>query len=175
MFVLASARRLAAAGIATLAAMLALGGLSAEGARSLVAYNLYPLVSDSSAVTAPLTDPSLVNGWGLVAGPTTPWWTSKNKTNTPRLYCGVGSKTALTVSVPGGPTGIVFNANTADWPISQNGATASSRFIFATQAGTIVGWSAGATGVTAVDNSSQGAVYDGLANLNDRLYAADFH
>jgi uncharacterized protein (TIGR03118 family) len=175
MFELASARRLAAAGIATLGLLLVLGASGAAGSSAVSAYNLYPLVSDSSAVTAPLNDPSLVNGWGLVAGPTTPWWTSNNKTNTSTLYSGVGSKSALTVSVPGGPTGIVFNGNAADWPITTNGASAASRFIFATQAGTIVGWSAGSTGVTAVDNSSQGAEYDGLTNLNDRLYAADFH
>ena len=32
--------------------------------------------------TAPSTDASLVNGWGLSAGPTTPWWASDNGTNT---------------------------------------------------------------------------------------------
>ena len=63
------------------------------------------------AVKAPLADASLVNGWGLSAGPTTPWWTSNNKTNTSTLYSGAGVKSALTVSVPGGPTGTVFNGN----------------------------------------------------------------
>src|SRR5581483_2210956 len=33
----------------------------------------------------------------------------------------------------------------------------------------------GTAAVTAVDNSAAGAEYDGLATLNDRLYAADFH
>ena len=60
-------------------------------------------------VKAPLADASLVNGWGLSAGPTTPWWTSNNKTNTSTLYSGAGVKSALTVTVPGGPTGTVFN------------------------------------------------------------------
>ena len=163
----APARRLAAAGVATLALALLLGAAGAQGAGVLVAYNLYPLVSDGSAVPAPLADPSLVNGWGLVAGPTTPWWTSNNKTNTSTLYNGGGSKSALTVTVPGGPTGIIFNANPADW----NGG----RFIFATQSGTIQWWSSGGSSNTGADNSSQGALYDGLASLNDRLYAADFH
>jgi uncharacterized protein (TIGR03118 family) len=41
-----------------------------------------------------------------------------------------------------------------------------------------MGWSPtvnGTTAVTAVDNSAMGAEYDGLATLNDRLYATDFH
>ena len=49
------------------------------GARQLAGiYNVHPLVSDSAAVQAPAVDASLVNGWGLSAGPTTPWWTSNN-------------------------------------------------------------------------------------------------
>ena len=143
-----------------------------------MAYNLYPLISDGSAVTAPLADTSLVNGWGLSASATSPWWTSNNKSNTSTLYTGLGSKNALTVTVAGGPTGTVANANTAAFVISQNGVSSSSRFLFDTQAGQILGWAPtvnGTQAVVAVDNSSKGALYDGLATLNDRLYAADFH
>src|ERR1051325_1977142 len=74
-------------------------------------FNVYPLVSDTGGTTALRADASLVNGWGLSAGPTTPWWTSNNGTNTSTLYNGVGVKSALTVSVPGGPTGTVFNGD----------------------------------------------------------------
>ena len=59
----------------------------------------------------PAKDASLVNGWGLSVGPTTPWWISNNGTNTSTLYNGAGAKQALTVAVPGGPTGTVFNAS----------------------------------------------------------------
>jgi len=163
-----------AAGIAILAAALAAAGAGA--APTLVAYNLYPLVSDGSGVTAPLADPSLVNGWGLSASATSPWWTSNNRSNTSTLYTGLGSKNALTVAVPGGPTGTVANSNTSAFLVSPNGgAPASSRFLFDTQAGQILGWSSGNAAVVAVDSSAQGALYDGLATLNDRLYAADFH
>ena len=123
-------------------------------------------------------DASLVNGWGLVAGPTTPWWTSNNGTNTSTLYNGAGTKSALTVSVPGGPTGIVFNGNASDFAVTQNGKTGSARFIFATEGGQILGWSPTVNGTVAipgVDRSSTGAVYKGLATVNDRLYATDFH
>jgi uncharacterized protein (TIGR03118 family) len=165
--------------VTVLAALgLVVGVSSASGAGSLVAYNVYPLISDGSPVAAPATDSSLVNGWGLSASATSPWWTSNNKTNTSTLYSGLGSKNALTVNVPGGPTGTVANSNTAAFVVSQGSASSSARFLFATQAGTILGWSPtvnGTAAVVAVDNSGKGAVYDGLALLNDRLYAADFH
>jgi uncharacterized protein (TIGR03118 family) len=173
-----SLRRLGAVCAVVQAAMLALGVAGAGSSGSLVAYNVYPLVSDSSAVQAPLTDSPLVNGWGLTASAASPWWTSNNKTNTSTLYSGVGSKTALTVTVPGGPTGTVANSSTTDFAVSQNGVSAAARFLFDTQAGQVLGWSPtvnGTAAIVAVDNAAGGAEYDGLATLNDRLYAADFH
>jgi uncharacterized protein (TIGR03118 family) len=158
-------------------AALAFGvGTSAGG--QLVAYNVYPLVSDSSTVSAPLQDPLLVNGWGLSASATSPWWTSNNKSNTSTLYNGLGSKSALNVTVPGGPTGTVANSNSADFVITQNGVSGFSRFLFDTQAGQISGWAPNVNttnAVTAVDDSSSGAEFDGLAVLDDQLYATDFH
>jgi uncharacterized protein (TIGR03118 family) len=166
------------AGVVVAAAVLAVGVAGAKASRSLVAYNMYPLISDGSAVSAPASDASLVNGWGLSASATSPWWSANNKTNTSTLYTGVGAKNALTVSVAGGPTGTVANPSTTDFAVSQGNASGAARFLFDTQAGTILGWSPavnGTTAVVAVDNSSKGAVYDGLAILNSRLYAADFH
>jgi uncharacterized protein (TIGR03118 family) len=171
-------RRHSVAGLCALAAAAALGTAGASAHSSLVAYNLYPLVSDGTTVAAPLTDASLVNGWGLTATATSPWWTSNNKTNTSTLYSGVGSKTALTVTVPGGPTGTVANPSTTDFAISQNGVSGASRFLFDTQGGQILGWTPtvnATAAVVAVDNSAAGAEYDGLATVDDRLYATDFH
>src|SRR6185295_14113083 len=111
--------------LAMLAIGLGVGLAGANAAGSLVAYNNYPLISDSSALSAPLTDQSLVNGWGLSASTTSPWWTSNNKTNTSTLYTGVGSKNALTVTVPGGPTGTVANANTAAFVVAQGSSSSS--------------------------------------------------
>lgn len=135
------------------------------------------LVADTGP-SAPITDPALVNGWGLSAGPTTPWWASDNGTNKSTLYSGTGAKQALTVTVAGGPTGTVFNGNASDFVVTQNGVSGAARFLFSTQAGTILGWSPTVNGTTAipgVDRSSQKAVYRGLATLNGRLYATDFH
>jgi hypothetical protein len=135
------------------------------------------LVADSGT-SAPITDPALVNGWGLSAGPTTPWWASDNGTNESTLYSGTGAKQALTVTVAGGPTGTVFNGSATDFVVTQNGKSGAARFLFSTQAGTILGWSPtvnGGAAIPGVDRSSQKAVYRGLATLNDRLYATDFH
>jgi uncharacterized protein (TIGR03118 family) len=141
-------------------------------------YTVHALVSDDASVPAPGADTNLVNAWGLSAGPTTPWWSANNGTNTSTLYSGAGAKVALTVAVAGGPTGTVFNGSATDFPISQNGKSGPARFLFATEAGTVVGWSPtvnAAAAVTGADRSSVGAVYKGLATASDRLYATDFH
>ncbi|HEX3226089.1 MAG TPA: TIGR03118 family protein [Gaiellaceae bacterium] len=140
-------------------------------------YAVNNLVADSAG-SAAAADGSLVNGWGLVAGPTTPWWTSNNGSNTSTLYNGAGAKQALTVTVAGAPTGSVFNGVASDFPVSAGGKTGQARFIFSTEGGTILGWSPTVNGTVAVvgaDSSSRGAVYKGLATAADRLYATDFH
>jgi uncharacterized protein (TIGR03118 family) len=123
-------------------------------------YSAQPLVTTAS-------DASLVNGWGLSAGPTTPWWVSDNGTNLSTLYQGTGAKAALTVSVPGGPTGTVFNGDATLF--------AGGRFLFANEAGQILSWASGTTAIVRADGASRGASYKGLAVLNGRLYATDFH
>jgi uncharacterized protein (TIGR03118 family) len=168
------------AGLASLVAtgVLIAWGASLAGARAQAnIYSVHPLVSDAAG-SAPAADASLVNGWGLSAGPTTPWWTANNGSNTSTLYSGVGAKAALTVTVPGAPTGTVFNGNAAAFNVTENGKTGSARFLFATEGGTIMGWSPTVNGTAALvgaDRSSVGAIYKGLAIANDRLYATDFH
>jgi len=150
---------------------------SASGGIADDVFTVHNLVADASGA-APATDAKLVNGWGLSAGPTTPWWVSDNGTSSSTLYNGSGAKQALTVTVPGGPTGTVFNASATDFVVSQGGKTGAARFLFATLAGSILGWSPAVNGTTAlpgVDNSGSGAAYTGLTTTGDRLYAADFH
>jgi len=163
------------AAVAMTAAVLVVGAASGGIADDI--FTVHNLVSDTAG-TAPVADASLVNAWGLSAGPTTPWWTSNNGTNTSTLYTGTGAKQALTVSVPGGPSGTVFNGSAADFVVTQAGKSGAARFLFATEAGTILGWSPtvnGATAIPGVDRSSTGAVYKGLTTMSDRLYATDFH
>jgi uncharacterized protein (TIGR03118 family) len=142
------------------------------------AYTVTPLVSDQTGM-APTVDPNLVNGWGISAGPATPWWVANQGTDTSTLYDAAGTRfppapAPLVVKVPGGPTGTVFNGGTT---LQVMGATGMvpSRFLFATLSGTIQGWPVGApAAVVGVDNSKWGAVYTGLAINGDTLYATDF-
>jgi uncharacterized protein (TIGR03118 family) len=141
-------------------------------------FTVTPLVSDQPGV-APNTDSNLVNAWGLVASPTSPFWVANNGSDTSTLYDGLGTPfpagTPLVVAVPGAPTGIVFNGG-PNFKVSNGTADVSSKFIFATEAGTILGWPGGVTAaVQAVDSSPGGAVYKGLAIDGDTLYATDFH
>src|SRR5690242_4920205 len=160
------------------AAVLAVFAASAGAKATDDIFSVHALVSDGAATPAPGSDTKLVNAWGLSAGPTTPWWTSNNGTNTSTLYSGVGSKAALTVTVADGPTGTVFNGKSTDFVVSQSGKSGSARFLFATEGGTVLGWSPTVNSTVAVvgaDRSSAGAVYKGLAVANDRLFATDFH
>jgi len=156
--------------------------LAKEGASlSTGGYKVVPLVSDGYTAT-PHVDPHLVNGWGLVASATSPWWVANNGTGTSTLYNGQGVPLALVVNVPGAagpaaPTGIVFNGG-ARFVVTNGSASAPARFIFASEDGTISGWAATTNARVAIDRSAQGAVYKGLAigvtAAGDRLYATDF-
>lgn len=133
------------------------------------------LVSDLPGVAAH-QDTDLVNPWGIVSGPSTPFWINDNGTGMSTLYNGAGSKLGLTVTIPppagssglSAPTGIVFNSGP-----SFGGA----HFIFDTEDGTLSAWNSGNSAVLKA-TSSAGSVYKGLALGNngsgDLLYAANF-
>jgi uncharacterized protein (TIGR03118 family) len=137
-------------------------------------YQVHDLVSNVAGA-ADSTDPNLVNAWGLVAGPTSPWWVADNATDRSTLYNAAGTPLPLVVGVPGAPTGTVFNGTPGTFRV---GAT-NAAFIFATEAGTILGWNGGAAAGVKVDRSPAGAVYKGLAIAQSpagpRIYATDFH
>ena len=154
-----------------------------DGGKARSAYTVTYLVSDGT-VPALHTDANLVNGWGLTAGPTTPWWVANNGTDTSTLYDGTGAARPLVVSVPGGPTGTVFNGTT-DFAVTSGTASGPARFLFANEAGMILGWNptvpaAGSTQTeVGADRSPKGAIYKGLAigqvGTANFLYATDFH
>src|SRR5262245_51683079 len=148
------------------------------GAAKPTSYTVVPLVSDQPSVVPP-GDPDLVNSWGLTSGPTTPWWVADNGTNKSTLYNGAGVKQGLIVSVPGNPTGTVFNTTTG-FNLPTGGKAA---FLFDGEDGVLRAWN-GAQGTTAIipgdgDQSATGAVYKGLAIATTpsgpELFAADFH
>jgi uncharacterized protein (TIGR03118 family) len=140
------------------------------------------LVSDQPGV-AQLTDPQLVNAWGMSRGPNTPVWVSDNGADVTTLYNGAvpGNPESpvakvLTVSIPGGaPTGQVFNNNTSAFLLP--GTTTAARFIFIGEDGDLSAW-AGGPAATLVGHT-EGAVYKGLALAHTpdgpRLLAANFH
>jgi uncharacterized protein (TIGR03118 family) len=128
---------------------------------------------------ARVLDPNLVNPWGIASSPTGPFWFADSGSGVTDLLDGRGQPLPLVVAVPS-PTGTVFNGGPG-FVISANGAAAPSRFLFATKDGTISGWSSVVDperAILAVDNSSSGAVYTGLALAalpgGSFLYAADF-
>ena len=123
---------------------------SADGRNGF--YQQTNLVSDLPGV-ARVTDPNLVNSWGIVHGPTTPFWIADNGTGVSTLYDGagnpfpVGSPLVVTIPPPKGspagttaaPTGIVFNP-TSGFVVSEGNASGAALFLFATEDGTISGW-----------------------------------
>lgn len=125
-------------------------------------YSVTNLVSDQAGV-AQITDPSLVNAWGISASGTSPMWVSDNGTGLTTLYRVAGgavSKLGLIVSIPGDgtPTGQLFNSGAA------SGAFNSDNFLFVSEDGTVSGWrgALGTTAETLVAGSSAN-VYKGVA------------
>jgi uncharacterized protein (TIGR03118 family) len=146
------------------------------------------LVSDLPGL-ASLTDPKLVNPWGMSHTATSPIWTSNQGTDTATLFAvtptlmkvaPAGTDGNIAIPPPQaqgglGPTGQVANTNTSSFPVSvaSGGDGASAHFIFATLNGTISAWDAGQTAFTQV--TTAGASYTGLAinQAQTRLYAAN--
>ena len=63
-------------------------------------YNQTNLVSNTPGV-APVTDPVLVNPWGMARSSGSPWWISDNGTGLSTLYNGTGTPQSLVVTIPG--------------------------------------------------------------------------
>ena len=159
-------------------------GVGIAGAEAqTTAYQQTNLVSDGS-VTAKTVDNTLINPWGMAIGQQTPVWLNDAGSGFSAVYdSGGGKQFAVTIpaaagsSKPGTPTGIAFNTSQSDFLLP--GSTAAT-FLFATLDGTISGWNANTpNGVLAVDNSTSGAVYTGLAiassGAGQVALAADFH
>src|SRR5919112_3337680 len=131
-----------------------------------------PVVSDQPGM-APVTDPNLVNPWGIAFGPDTPLWVANNGTSTSTLY-GTNpapAKQPLVVTTQPGPTGTVFN-DTTEFALPDGTA---SKFLFASVSGQLSAWGGGTQ--TTTTESVSGTAFTGLAlaHTDDgaRLYAAD--
>jgi len=159
-------------------------------------YTQTNLVSNTPGV-APVTDPHLVNPWGLSRGSGTPWWVSDNLTGVATLYNGAGAMQQLVVTIPpsnpnnkktpiGTPTGTISNMSTIDFLLAPK---TPAIFMFSTLDGSIAAWNPGvgvapgamppSTHAVTVARGANGSSYTGLTSafINGRpfLYAANFN
>ena len=196
---------------ATSAATLGLTGVVPSGAfpfhggqiagNAFTQTNLVSNIADQ----AHLTDPHLVNAWGLSQSPTSPIWVSDNNgvntaggPNVVTVYSGGVNGSAVTgpnldVTIPGGrvstgdsssPTGQTFNSTTA-FTVTTASGSAPATFIFDSESGQITAWNAMADPVTSgvsaatLEFSSPTAVFKGLAEATGPngpdLFATNFH
>jgi uncharacterized protein (TIGR03118 family) len=153
------------------------------------------LVSNTSGV-APVTDPQLINPWGLSRASGSPWWISDEATGFSTLYNGPGAKQALIVTIPpsdptnkstpiGSPTGTIANGSQTDFLLA---AGKPAAFLFSTIDGTIAGWNPAvalapgsappSTNAVTVVKTSDGSSFTGLTSafVNGKrfLYTANF-
>lgn len=170
------------------ASTLKLGALRADGSdHNKPDFVQTNLVSDISGL-AKITDPELVNPWGVSHSSTSPFWVSNQGKNTTTLYAVTSGTNVNKVNInapdgfvlipttsggPQGPTGQVNNSNAASFPVKNGGDGGSARFIFANLNGTISAWDGGPTAFVQV--ATPGAVYTGLTinGAQTRLYAAN--
>jgi len=145
------------------------------------AYKQTNLVSNVSGI-AKTTDSQLLNPWGVAFAAGQDFWVADNNSGFSTLYDGQGNKDmGLIVTIPGAshnpngncspgcPTGVVANGNGSYF--------GGGQFIYDTEDGIFAVWTgASNTASIAFDNSASGAVYKGLAILNNTfLLGANFN
>ena len=152
-------------------------------------YKQINLVSDQAG-EAQVTDPNLVNPWGMSFSPVGPLWVSDNGTDKTTLYQGGvhgGTETVnpLVVNIPGGaPTGQVFNSSSNFVVHGSDGSSGPAVFMFVGESGHLTGWNPNVPAANPPSTQAQdavvtpGAVLKGLSigsvKSGPRLYAADF-
>jgi uncharacterized protein (TIGR03118 family) len=133
-------------------------------------YVQHNLVSNVPGL-ADVTDPNLIDPWGMSFSATSPFWVSNHGKGNTTVYTN-SSTTGITISstmvtippgagdpTPSTPTGQVQNSTTGF--LLANGTKAS--FIFCTEDGTVSAWNGGTTATVMIDNSAAGTVYKGMA------------
>ena len=146
-----------------------------------VGYHPVLLTANKASYGAPHIDPDLLNAWGLSSGPSGILWVSAADAGLSYVYNQAGEDVIPPVTipsheagVPGNPTGNIYNPTT-DFIIPGTGLP--SRFIFASEDGTISAWNGGTSAVIVADEHKH-ASYKGLAIANDDgenfLYVTNF-
>jgi uncharacterized protein (TIGR03118 family) len=144
-------------------------------------YQQTNLVSDMAGVAAH-TDPKLINPWGISFVPGQPFWIADNNSGYSTVYDATGATQLAPVLIPAPPshasstpTGTVINPTNG---FKVGGAP--SQFLFVGEDGTISGWNGTGNAILALDHSTAGAVYKGMAILSPAccatyLAVANFH
>ena len=168
--------------------VIAVGTLYAGAWRAEADFIQTNLVSDIPGLAA-ITEPELVNPWGISHTAASPIWVSNQGTNTTNLFAVTAGNDVMKVTAVNpptgniaiptagsgpaqGPTGQVANTNTSSFPVN-GGDGMSAHFIFANLNGTISAWDMGPTAFIQVPAS--GAIYTGLAinQAQTQLFAAN--
>jgi uncharacterized protein (TIGR03118 family) len=152
-------------------------------------YTQTNLVSDTPGMAA-VTDPNLVNPWGMSRSSGSPWWISDNGPGLATVYGATGTPASLVVTIPpadssggqlGTPSGQIYNG-TSGFALAPG---FPAKFIFVTEDGTVSGWNPGvnATSAVIVVNTKGASVFKGVTVATivdpamgalDFLYVADF-
>ncbi len=167
--------------VGVLSSTLSIGAL-AQTSSTYVQTNI---ISDGATVQALVTDPTLINPWGVSVGPAI--WIDKAGGGSVAVDTAAGTvavpslpsvtiPAAASTSAHGSPSGTVYNSNSAIFDIP--GST-SALFLFGTLDGTIAAWnvSSGAQAVTVVNNSAKASYTDIALDTNATgtfLLAANF-
>lgn len=174
--------------VAGLALMCACGSNPTAAIQNRSGFQQTNLVSDTAG-NATHRDPALLNPWGVAFEPGQPFWIADNDRGSAKVFDPSGNPNmpstvdipqASGSTAPASPTGIVFNPIAEDFLVRGTPA----QFLFATEDGTVSTWSTAngtfpTNALLAVDDSTSGAVYKGLAILTppccrEYLALADF-
>ena len=151
------------------------------------------LESDIHGV-AELTDPRVVNPWGLARSSSGTIFVANNGTGTATEYFQNGTpapsfSNRLVITIPrsatntegANPTGVVRN-DTFSFKVSNGTSSLPARLIFVSEDGMISGWNPNLNAthaLKAVDRGATGAIYKGAAigvsNSQSFLYVTNFH
>lgn len=164
-----------------LAAPIALSDAQLGAVPAGIRFSITNQVSDQPGVAA-VTDPLLVNAWGLSQGPSTALWVANNGTDSSTIYNpATFAKAPLNVNVPGAPTGTTYVGIANAFNVTSGGNTGQTIFAFATEGGQIEGWNPTVdvhNAIVAVDESGAGSLFKGLTlgmnGATPLLFAADF-
>ncbi len=145
-----------------------------------VEHYVHKYLVSAKAGVAGVTDPHLLNPWGLSRASTGAWWVADANSGLSTLYDGTGAIQSLVVKIPpasaasktGSPTGTVYNGGTGFQLTAGNPAD----FLFVTLDGTVSGWNGGASAIIKVNNNGK-SIYTGatIGNIGAtyQLYVAD--